>query len=157
MDLCSTDEEDHVVLWSWEKTTTPDKKKGSPPKAATFQCPICLDNCDATKGKVTTKCNHSFCLDCFMTNVMHSSVCPLCRTEINKDAEQHVRNLPSFTHLQAYDVLYRHWTQYFRRIVNVMDLRIADAAVRNDAMSQVLLDVGVDIALDTARWFRAHY
>ena len=46
-------------------------------------CPICLD--DYNKRTITTKCNHTFCVDCLLLHISktqnHKNKCPLCRSE----------------------------------------------------------------------------
>tara|TARA_B100001175_G_C19262550_1_gene520169 strand:- start:159 stop:689 length:531 start_codon:yes stop_codon:yes gene_type:complete len=49
-----------------------------------YNCPICLETHCKTRGSVTTKCNHNFCITCY---TKHSSrggdiSCPICRQEI---------------------------------------------------------------------------
>ena len=47
------------------------------------KCPICLDVIGET-NKTITKCNHTFCASCLLTNIRESNKCPVCRTELIK-------------------------------------------------------------------------
>jgi hypothetical protein len=44
-------------------------------------CPICLNRIPAN-GSVTTKCKHSYCIDCFIKHIESNNSCPLCRLEL---------------------------------------------------------------------------
>jgi len=44
------------------------------------ECPICMDEIDGEKNKVTTECGHCFHTSCLMKNVAHNGFgCPYCR------------------------------------------------------------------------------
>ena len=46
-----------------------------------IECPICMDEIEAEKNKVTTECGHCFHTSCLMKNVAHNGYgCPYCRT-----------------------------------------------------------------------------
>ena len=45
------------------------------------QCPICLTTFE-NKNIFITKCGHTFCGDCIMTNIQINNKCPLCRQDI---------------------------------------------------------------------------
>ena len=49
-------------------------------------CSICLSPIPSA-GNVTTACNHSFCLSCFLKHIDTKNTCPLCRGEIRNPAE----------------------------------------------------------------------
>ena len=49
-------------------------------------CSICLSPIPSA-GNVTTACNHSFCLSCFLKHVDTKNTCPLCRGEIRSPTE----------------------------------------------------------------------
>ncbi len=49
-------------------------------------CSICLSPIPSA-GNVTTACNHSFCLSCFLKHIDTKNTCPLCRGEIRSPAE----------------------------------------------------------------------
>lgn len=44
-----------------------------------MECPICLDPLK-NKTKIITKCNHTFCIECFFN--LYEPVCPLCRKNL---------------------------------------------------------------------------
>ena len=45
-----------------------------------IECPICMDQIEGEKNKVTTECGHCFHTSCLMTNVAHNGFgCPYCR------------------------------------------------------------------------------
>jgi hypothetical protein len=46
------------------------------------ECPICLERIIIVKDKVTTKCGHSFHLDCLNTLKKYKSTCPMCRQKL---------------------------------------------------------------------------
>ena len=49
-------------------------------------CSICLSPIPSA-GNVTTACNHSFCLSCFLKHIDTKNSCPLCRGEIRSPTE----------------------------------------------------------------------
>ena len=45
-----------------------------------IECPICMDEINGEKNKVTTECGHCFHTSCLMKNVAHNGFgCPYCR------------------------------------------------------------------------------
>jgi len=45
-----------------------------------IECPICMDQIEGEKNKVTTECGHCFHTSCLMKNVAHNGFgCPYCR------------------------------------------------------------------------------
>lgn len=45
-----------------------------------IECPICMDEINGEKNKVTTECGHCFHTSCLMKNVSHNGFgCPYCR------------------------------------------------------------------------------
>jgi hypothetical protein len=51
-----------------------------------IECPICMDQIDAEKNRVTTECGHCFHASCLMTNVAHNGFgCPYCRTAMTAE------------------------------------------------------------------------
>ena len=46
-----------------------------------MECPICLEDLK-NKCVLKTRCNHSFCLDCFIN--FTNTICPLCRYDYEK-------------------------------------------------------------------------
>lgn len=51
-----------------------------------IECPICMDQIDAEKNRVTTECGHCFHASCLMTNVAHNGFgCPYCRTAMTEE------------------------------------------------------------------------
>ena len=47
------------------------------------ECPICLDKFNNISIKLTTPCNHEYCLKCFMD--FYDTKCPLCRKELKNN------------------------------------------------------------------------
>ena len=48
--------------------------------SAVVECPICMDQIEGEKNKVTTECGHCFHTSCLMKNVVHNGFgCPYCR------------------------------------------------------------------------------
>lgn len=68
-------------------TTVPCNEKGI------FECTICYTDLREL-NKVTTKCGHHFCVDCFLahytSNHASSSDCPMCRAGLIESKEQPV-------------------------------------------------------------------
>jgi hypothetical protein len=53
------------------------------------ECPICFFEINKNSGIATTKCGHSFCIDCFSKSIQQKNNCPLCRDEIiNKNNDK---------------------------------------------------------------------
>ena len=53
-----------------------------------IECPICMDQIDEKKNKVTTECGHCFHTSCLMKNVAHNGYgCPYCRTVMAEEPE----------------------------------------------------------------------
>ena len=51
-----------------------------------IECPICMDQIEETKNRVTTECGHCFHASCLMTNVAHNGFgCPYCRTAMTAE------------------------------------------------------------------------
>ena len=45
-----------------------------------IECPICMDQIEGVKNRVTTECGHCFHTSCLMKNVVHNGFgCPYCR------------------------------------------------------------------------------
>ena len=55
-----------------------------------IECPICL-NTLKNKFKITTPCNHQFCLDCFLT--IYSINCPICRSDFKNNLNDKVLSI----------------------------------------------------------------
>ena len=53
-------------------------------------CVICLENTKKTDVTIT-KCNHTFCTSCLLTNIHESNKCPICRTELTKKIENKIQ------------------------------------------------------------------
>lgn len=51
------------------------------------ECPICLTAYSADKEIVRTACGHTFHLECLATWCRNRVACPLCREQLDKDAE----------------------------------------------------------------------
>ena len=136
-----------------KKNTTSSSSSESKEETVGFQCPICMESFKTNDGKVVTKCSHTFCLDCFMKNSLRSTKCPMCR-EIVSDNKM---ELPSFRHDEAAHVLQTNFWDYFWRVNNVVRMNIEDANILNDAIAECVWEIGVDVALDTSRWYREHF
>ena len=51
-----------------------------------IECPICMDQIEMEKNRVTTECGHCFHASCLMTNVAHNGFgCPYCRTAMTAE------------------------------------------------------------------------
>ena len=51
-----------------------------------IECPICMDQIEDGKNRVTTECGHCFHASCLMTNVAHNGFgCPYCRTAMTAE------------------------------------------------------------------------
>ena len=51
-----------------------------------IECPICMDQIEEEKNRVTTECGHCFHASCLMTNVAHNGFgCPYCRTAMTEE------------------------------------------------------------------------
>ena len=53
------------------------------------ECPICYDKLN-NYNTIRTKCNHSFCKECFSKLITHSDKCPYCRTQMRTYEEMFV-------------------------------------------------------------------
>lgn len=52
------------------------------------ECPICMDEINGEKNKVTTDCGHCFHTSCLMKNVAHNGFsCPYCRDAMAEEPE----------------------------------------------------------------------
>jgi hypothetical protein len=52
------------------------------------ECPICMDEINGEKNKVTTECGHCFHTSCLMKNVAHNGFgCPYCRDAMAEEVE----------------------------------------------------------------------
>lgn len=55
---------------------------------AVIDCPICFDQIEGEKNKVTTECGHCFHTSCLMKNVAHNGFgCPYCRDAMAEEPE----------------------------------------------------------------------
>jgi hypothetical protein len=53
-----------------------------------IECPICMDEINGEKNKVTTECGHCFHTSCLMKNVAHNGFgCPYCRDAMAEEVE----------------------------------------------------------------------
>lgn len=53
-----------------------------------IECPICMDQIEEKKNRVTTECGHCFHASCLMTNIAHNGFgCPYCRTAMTEEVE----------------------------------------------------------------------
>jgi len=53
-----------------------------------IECPICMDEINGEKNKVTTDCGHCFHTSCLMKNVAHNGFgCPYCRYAMAEEPE----------------------------------------------------------------------
>ena len=53
-----------------------------------IECPICMDQIEEGKNRITTECGHCFHASCLMTNVAHNGFgCPYCRTAMAEEVE----------------------------------------------------------------------
>ena len=51
------------------------------------ECPICMDEINGEKNRVTTECGHCFHTSCLMKNVAHNGFgCPYCRDAMAEEA-----------------------------------------------------------------------
>jgi len=58
-----------------------------------IECPICMDQIEEKKNKVTTECGHCFHTSCLMKNVAHNGYgCPYCRTVMAEEPEDNNSN-----------------------------------------------------------------
>ena len=53
----------------------------------TEQCAICLQEL-GIKNRFTTECGHTFCGSCMITNLHHSSKCPMCRAVLDENSSR---------------------------------------------------------------------
>jgi hypothetical protein len=52
------------------------------------ECPICIEQIDGERNKVTTECGHCFHTSCLMKNVAHNGFgCPYCRDAMAEEPE----------------------------------------------------------------------
>ena len=52
------------------------------------ECPICMDQIEGEKNKVTTECGHCFHTSCLMKNVAHNGFgCPYCRASMAEEPD----------------------------------------------------------------------
>ena len=142
-----------VIEHSKKTCSENEKDKGSG-----FHCPVCLETFKERNSMVVTSCSHTFCLDCFLKNMEHSSACPLCRTHI-KQTDKHKRCLPSFRRSEAVRVAGRHWHQYFTNLKQVVDFTkdFKNERIRDEQLTSVLWAVSLELTMDTAQWFRENY
>ncbi len=66
----------HSVAKSLKSLKMPESMLRGP------ECPICLEKIIIVKDKVTTKCGHSFHVDCLNTLKKYKSTCPMCRQNL---------------------------------------------------------------------------
>ena len=52
----------------------------------TNECCICFED-KTNKAQTITKCNHNFCLKCFLKHIQKHNFCPYCRDKIFNDEE----------------------------------------------------------------------
>ena len=52
----------------------------------TNECCICFED-KTNKAQTVTKCNHNFCLKCFLKHIQKHNFCPYCRDKIFNDEE----------------------------------------------------------------------
>jgi hypothetical protein len=53
-----------------------------------IECPICMDQIEGERNKITTDCGHCFHASCLMKNVAHNGFgCPYCRTAMAEEPE----------------------------------------------------------------------
>jgi len=45
----------------------------------TTECPICMENIQATSNIIITPCNHKFCATCLLREMNNRNTCPVCR------------------------------------------------------------------------------
>ena len=53
-------------------------------------CPICLDSLK-DKFKITTPCNHTYCLQCLLT--LYEFNCPYCRYDYKSKMPEKISNI----------------------------------------------------------------
>ena len=63
-------------------------------------CPICYQTLDTDKNYCITPCGHRFCLTCMIKNQKYSSLCPICRYNLNKEDTTNSTRIP-FTEVNA--------------------------------------------------------
>ena len=53
-----------------------------------IECPICMDQVEGMKNRVTTECGHCFHTSCLMKNVAHNGFgCPYCRDAMAQEPD----------------------------------------------------------------------
>ena len=53
-----------------------------------IECPICMDQIEGMKNRVTTECGHCFHTSCLMKNVAHNGFgCPYCRDAMAEEPD----------------------------------------------------------------------
>jgi hypothetical protein len=53
-----------------------------------IECPICMDQVEGMKNRVTTECGHCFHTSCLMKNVAHNGFgCPYCRDAMAEEPD----------------------------------------------------------------------
>jgi hypothetical protein len=52
------------------------------------ECIMCCDEIQAKTNNATTRCGHTFCLNCLLRHLSYSNACPLCRAEIYFEPSQ---------------------------------------------------------------------
>lgn len=120
-------------------------------------CPICLEEL-GTKNIFITKCGHTFCGDCMITNTQITNTCPICRQNvvesvtdeqitryenqlINRDLQSTYANIiidsiRGILRIYQEAVVLSSWEEdsnYFKiELIGILNAYEADLEIRND-------------------------
>lgn len=53
-----------------------------------MNCPVCQEEITTDTGKVTLKCKHEMCVECFTQWARKANTCPCCRDEFSSQPEK---------------------------------------------------------------------
>jgi hypothetical protein len=90
-----------------------------------FECPICKDALQVPY--ITIECQHYFCKHCLEQSLQNNSSCPMCRTSLEKDEEDHddddgEENIVVPVRVEQYKNCLRQPDKYFRRKLGELKL-----------------------------------
>lgn len=97
-------------------------------------CSICLTPIPSA-GNVTTVCNHSFCLSCFLKHIDTKNKCPLCRRDIRNPTEISPRSSDNWERLLYY-IRMATWSRGATATFNVLTSSISQENFEFEAANQ---------------------